>query len=236
MRGSSRFLLVLLTGSLAACQSQTQSQAGAPALKSVDQKASYAIGYQTGGQIAPTEAHLDLDAFMAGVRDGMANNDLALPEEDLQEAVDSFYVIVNEERHERWVAEEARNIAEAKAFFEKNGAREGVTTTESGLQYEVLRRGDGPTPGPDDRVEVNYKGTLLDGTVFDSSYDRDEPSTFRAGGLIAGFSEGLQLMPVGSEYRLYIPADLAYGAKGRPPEIGPNAALIFDVELLRIVN
>ena len=108
--------------------------------------------------------------------------------------------------------------------------------TESGLQYEVIREGEGARPGPDDRVSVHYKGTLIDGTQFDSSYDRGEPAQFGVGGVIAGFSEGLQLMTVGSHYRLYIPSELGYGAQGTGANIGPNATLIFELELLEIVR
>ena len=129
-----------------------------------------------------------------------------------------------------------KNKTEGETYMAENGAKDGVVTTESGLQYEVLREGDGPRPTADDQVSVNYKGTLIDGTQFDSSYDRGEPVVFQVGGVIAGFSEALLLMPVGSQFRVVIPGDLAYGPQGAGGEIGPNATLIFEIELLDIVE
>ena len=121
------------------------------------------------------------------------------------------------------------NAQRSAAFLAENGVREGVITTESGLQYEVLEAGEGATPGPGDSVQVHYRGTLVDGTEFDSSYARGEPVTFGVGQVIAGWTEALQLMPVGAKYKLYIPSDLAYGAGGAGDRIGPNSALILPV-------
>ena len=127
-----------------------------------------------------------------------------------------------------------KNKEEGAAFLAENRTKPEIKTTESGLQYEILREGTGEKPGPGDRVKVNYEGKLLDGTVFDSSYKRGEPLVFGVNQVIKGWTEGLQLMPVGSKYRFYIPADLAYGARGAGKDIGPFATLIFDVELLEI--
>ncbi|MCC8113555.1 MAG: FKBP-type peptidyl-prolyl cis-trans isomerase [Bacteroidales bacterium] len=127
-----------------------------------------------------------------------------------------------------------RNLRQGQAFLAENAKRPEVTTTPSGLQYEVLRQGDGATPLATEEVEVNYEGRLLDGTVFDSSYQRGEPITFPLNRVIPGWTEGLQLMPIGSKYRLFIPSDLAYGQRGAGPAIGPNSTLVFDVELLDI--
>ena len=126
------------------------------------------------------------------------------------------------------------NMAAATAFLAENAAKEGVVVTDSGLQYEVVTAGDGPKPGPEDTVEVHYRGTLLDGTEFDSSYARGETVTFGVGQVIPGWTEALQLMPVGSKYKLVIPPELGYGAGGAGQVIGPNAALVFDVELIAI--
>ncbi len=224
-------LIAFIPLALGGCQSQ-----GAPSLETQDQKASYAIGLQTGSQLAPAETHIDLNAVMAGIRDGMAGKDPAAPQAELQAALQSLGAVVSQEQQERAAVQGESNAAEGEAFLARNANKEGVTVTESGLQYEVLREGDGPRPGPEDQVSVNYKGTLIDGTQFDSSYDRGQPNTFGVNGVIQGFSEGLQLMPVGSHYRFYIPSDLAYGANGAGPDIGPNATLIFDVELLEIVK
>ena len=126
------------------------------------------------------------------------------------------------------------NLAAATAFLAENKAKEGVIVTESGLQYQVIREGDGPKPGPEDTVEVNYAGTLIDGTEFDSSYKRGESVTFGVGQVIPGWTEALQLMPVGSKFKLVIPPELGYGAGGAGQAIGPNAALVFEVELISI--
>jgi len=228
-RIGSLFLLSALV--LSAC-----GPSGTPSLETEDQKASYGIGHQMGGQLAPAEAHIDVDAFLAGVRDGMAGNDPALAQAEIQLALQSLSERVNAEETERRAAEGESNAAEGEAFLAENAAKEGVSVTESGLQYEVLREGEGPRPGPQDQVRIHYRGTLIDGTQFDGSYDRGEPATFVVSGVISGFSEGLQLMPVGSHYRLFIPSELGYGPGGYGRNIGPNATLIFEVELLEIVE
>ncbi|MFM9053078.1 MAG: FKBP-type peptidyl-prolyl cis-trans isomerase, partial [Bacteroidota bacterium] len=128
------------------------------------------------------------------------------------------------------------NSAESKKFLENNKKKNGVTTTASGLQYEVIKQGTGPKPTAEDTVRTHYHGTLIDGTVFDSSVERGEPAEFPVGAVIKGWTEALQLMPVGSKYRLYIPSDLAYGERSAGPKIGPGSTLIFDVELLEIVS
>ena len=127
-----------------------------------------------------------------------------------------------------------KNQEDGEAYLKENGAKQGVTTTASGLQYEVLKQGDGPQPTADDTVSINYTGTLIDGTVFDSSEKHGGPATFGVGGMIKGFTEALELMPVGSKYRFVIPAELAYGEQGAGEDIGPNATLIFEIELLSI--
>ena len=130
--------------------------------------------------------------------------------------------------------EATENKAKGEAFLAENGAREGVETTESGLQYEILETGSGPQPSVTDTVSVHYRGTFLDGSQFDSSYERGSPASFAVNRVIAGWTEGLQLMPVGSTWKLYIPSDLAYGDRGSPPLIGPGETLIFEVKLLDI--
>ena len=129
----------------------------------------------------------------------------------------------------------AKNIEEGTAFLAENAQKEGVVTLESGLQYEIITEGDGPRPTLEDQVKVHYKGTLIDGTEFDSSYQRGQPATFAVSGVIAGFTEALMFMGVGSHYRFFIPSDLAYGEAGRGGPIGPNTVLIFEMELLEIL-
>ena len=182
-------LVLSLSGliALSACQ----SQGGTPSLDTEDQKASYGIGLQMGSQLGPAESHMDLDAFMAGVRDGMAGEAPALSQEEIQAALQTLNTTVQAEETERRTAAAETNATEGEAFLAENAAKEGVTVTESGLQYEILREGEGARPDSEDRVTIHYKGTLLDGTQFDSSYDRGEPATFGVNGVIPGFSDGI---------------------------------------------
>ena len=173
-------------------------------------------------------------AFQRGVRDAMDGAEPALPDTVIQAALHEFSQSVMEAQRQERQALGEKNRTEGEAYLKENGARPEVTTTESGLQYEVLSEGDGPRPTADQQVRVHYKGTLVDGKEFDSSYGR-EPVVFPVGDVIAGFSEALQLMPVGSKYRVVIPGDLGYGTSGAGEDIGPNAMLIFEVELLEIV-
>ncbi len=223
--------LIILPLTLAACQ----PQGGTPTLETEDQKASYGIGLQIGSQLAPTDPFIDMDAFRAGIRDGMAGADPAVPIEELQTASQTFNQKVMEEQTRRMAEEADKNAEEGAAFLAENATKEGVTVTESGLQYEVLREGDGIRPTADQTVSIHYRGTLIDGTQFDSSYDGGQPATFGVTAVIQGFSEGLQLMSVGSHYMFYIPADIGYGMNGQG-RIGPNATLIFEVEMLEILQ
>jgi FKBP-type peptidyl-prolyl cis-trans isomerase len=220
--------LALSVLALGACQG------GTPSLDTDDQKASYGIGHQMGGQLLPAEARIDLDAFLAGIRDGIAGNEPALDPAEIQAALQALSEAVSADEMEKQAAAAEANAAEGEAFLAENAQKDGVMVTASGLQYEVLREGEGAMPLPEDQVTINYKGTLIDGTQFDSSYDRGEPATFSVGGVISGFSEGLQLMTVGSHYRFFIPGDLGYGPQGSGRVIGPSATLIFEVELLEI--
>ncbi|MDT8340988.1 MAG: FKBP-type peptidyl-prolyl cis-trans isomerase, partial [Longimicrobiales bacterium] len=205
-------------------------------LVSEDQKASYAFGMDVGTQFQPAGDLLDVDAFMRGFRDAIAGADAALDPLEIQTVMQGFSERVREAQMRTREQDGERNRETGEAFRTENGARAEVTTTASGLQYEVLRPGDGPIPGPNAQVTIHYRGTLVDGTVFDSSYDRGQPATFGVGGVIPGFSEGLQLMPVGSQYRLVIPPELGYGPQGAGADIGPDATLIFEVEMLEIVE
>jgi len=218
---------------LAACGGTGSSNA---ALDTDDQKASYGIGLDMGRSLEPAKGRLDMAAFTRGVEDAMSGADPALAEDVVQAALQAFSQSIMEARQAEETAAAEKNKAEGEEYMAENGAREGVVTTESGLQYEVLRQGDGPRPTAEDRIRIHYKGTLIDGTQFDSSYDRNEPAEFSVGGVIQGFSEALQLMPVGSQYRVVIPGNLAYGEQGTGGDIGPNATLIFEIEMLDIVK
>ena len=199
-------------------------------LQTDDAKLSYMIGHSFGEYLKDLPAELDMKALMAGIEHGRKGADSLLSEQEAEALRHSFAQKAQEALAKRQAEQARKNLAEGQAFLEANKAEEGVQTTESGLQYKVLEPGDGPRPGPQDSVTVHYRGTLLDGETFDSSYDRGEPITFPLDGVIQGWSEGVQLMRVGAKHRLFIPPDLGYGDRGP----SPNAVLIFDVELLGI--
>lgn len=226
-------LMALMTG----CSMESPEAGVDAALETDDEKASYGIGLNIGQGLVPLAERIDVNSFAMGLRDALAEADPAVPQEELHELLNSLQVDLQQAQQQAMAAEADANQATADSFLAANAEREGVTTTESGLQYEVIEQGDGPRPGPEDEVTLNYRGTLIDGTQFDSSYDRGEPATFSPGGVIPGFAEGIQLMPVGSKYKLYIPPELGYGPQGRPGGgIAPNSTLIFEVELLEIAQ
>ena len=219
---------------LAACQQQSPPEPAAVALDTPEQRLSYGVALGLGRNMANDGMTIDVDAFAAGLRDALSGAAQKLSDEDIQAEMVAFQQRIDAEREANSQALGQANAAAATVFLTENGAREGVLTTPSGLQYEVLEAGAGASPGANDRVQVHYRGTLLDGTEFDSSYARGEPVVFGVGQVISGWTEALQLMQVGAKYKLFIPSDLAYGAGGAGDLIGPNAALIFEVELLDI--
>ena len=223
------FLTATILATTVACQ-----QAETVSFETDAQKASYGIGLNMGRQLQPAADHIDMAALRAGIEDAMAERDSRLADDELMAAMQAFNQQLQAEMQAEAEAEGQKNAEEGEAFLSENATRDGVTTTASGLQYEVMREAEGSSPAPTDQVTIHYRGTLIDGTEFDSSYERGSPATFSVGGVIPGFSEGLQLMSVGSQYRFFIPGDIAYGAGGSPPNIGPNATLIFEVELLEI--
>ena len=192
------------------------------------------VGTDVGRSLAPIKDEIEMPVFLQAVRTLMASGKPLLSDADMDRIRDEFSKRMDAREKERAANAGRRNAEAGAAFLAKNRAEKGVITTASGLQYRVLRQGNGPRPRPSDRVRVHYRGTLLDGTVFDSSYDRGQPVEFALGQVIAGWTEGLSLMPVGAKYRFWIPASIAYGERGSPPTIGPNATLTFDVELLDI--
>jgi FKBP-type peptidyl-prolyl cis-trans isomerase FklB len=204
------------------------------ALETDEQKLGYSLGATLGQSIQQDVEDLDIDSFSQAIRDVFAGGELALSDEEMAQTLNDFQ---QESMRNRAAEAEARaeaNVAESEAYLAENADKEGVTVTDSGLQYRELESGEGASPKADDSVEVHYEGTLIDGTVFDSSYERGEPVTFKVGQVIEGWQEALQLMSVGDTWEVVIPSDLAYGDYGQGP-IGPNQALIFKVELLDIV-
>ena len=198
------------------------------------QRMGYALGANVGHTFREQKFPVDVDAVISGLRDSFTNGKLKMEDAKINETLQQLQQTLQANAAAEQQAASTRNAEEAKAFFAKNGTAEGVTTTASGLQYQILKAGDGKKPGKEDTVKVHYRGTLLNGTVFDSSYDRGEPVTFPVNAVIPGWTEALQLMPVGSKWKIFIPSDLGYGPGGAGDKIGPNAALVFEVELLSI--
>ncbi len=226
--------------SLQACNQQTStggdaaSADAAPKLETSEQRLSYGIAYNLGSRMHNDGMNIDTSAFTAGFRDGVTGQPGQLSEEEVAAEIQAYQEKMIAEQQAAQEELAAKNLAAGTTFLEENKAREGVVVTESGLQYEVFETGEGEVAGPDDTVEVHYRGMLIDGTEFDSSYSRGQTVTFGVGQVIPGWTEALQLMPVGSKWKLFIPPELGYGAGGAGQMIGPNAALIFDVELVSI--
>lgn len=203
--------------------------------KTMTEKVSYVLGVNIGRSMKRDYVDIDPELLARGLKDALYGDDDAVivSDEDMQAVMEMWQETQMQRIQQKMAEQAAQNKADAAEFLAENAKRDEVTVTESGLQYEVLRPAEGPKPGPEDTVSVHYRGTLLDGKQFDSSYDRGQPATFPVGGVIPGWVEGLQLMSVGSKYKLYIPPELAYGERGNRG-IEPNSALIFEVELLEI--
>jgi FKBP-type peptidyl-prolyl cis-trans isomerase FklB len=199
---------------------------------STEEQASYGIGYQMGEQLASNPFDgLDIEIVRDGIIDGFAKSSPSVSNDALRLAFNEIHQRMQAAKQDQF----AGAVQEGADFLAKNAEREEITSTESGLQYEVLNQSSGDKPTADSTVRVHYHGTLMDGSVFDSSYDRGEPAEFPVGGVIKGWTEALQLMSVNDKLRLYVPHDLAYGEQGAGAAIGPYSTLIFDVELLDII-
>lgn len=218
------FVATILAAFLASSFAQDQSTAQ---LKDSKDKASYAIGLNIGRNFKKQNVDLNAEALMLGVKDAFSGKKPALSETEEREAMNNL----QKEAMEKQKAMADKNAAEGKKFLEENKKKEGVKATATGLQYKVIKEGNGPQPKAVDTVTVDYKGTLIDGTEFDSSYKRGQPATFPLNGVIKGWTEGLQLVKTGGKYQFFIPADLAYGERQMGPDIPPNSTLIFEVEL-----
>lgn len=197
---------------------------------------SYAIGMNIGQSLQDAPVELQREHLIRGLTDAMEGRETLLTEEQQRAAMQEFMTDLEIARRERAAAEAEENKREGDTFLAENKTREGVEVTDSGLQYEVLEPGEGESPDADDRVTVHYEGRLIDDTVFDSSIERGEPVTFPVDAVIPGWSEALQLMKEGAEYRLFVPPDLAYGERGAGADIGPHETLIFDVRLIEVVE
>jgi FKBP-type peptidyl-prolyl cis-trans isomerase len=205
-------------------------------LKTEKDKVSYMVGMQIGASLAQIKDEIDLNVVNKAIASTLKGEEPLLTQEQAMEVQKNFAERLQAKRATEMQEMATKNKAEGEAFLAKNKSAAGVKTTASGLQYKVEKEGTGPKPAATDTVKVHYTGTLLDGTKFDSSVDRGQPAQFALNAVIPGWTEALALMPVGSKYTLWIPSALAYGDRGTPGPIGPNATLKFDVELLEIVK
>ena len=227
-------LFLLITAAVPViAQNEAQEKGEAPKLETPNDKASYAIGYNIGKEILNKELDPNPAALVAGITAALAGEKSVLSPTE----IDAAFKAMKSEMQEKALAKSASNLKDGKAFLEANKAKDGVKVTKSGLQYIVLKEGSGAKPTRESTVSTHYRGKLIDGTVFDNSYEGDEPTeadkpaSFGVTQVIKGWTEALQLMKVGAKYRLFLPSELAYGENG-PPGIGPNSVLVFDIELV----
>ena len=206
----------------------------APKLTTFQEKLSYATGLDVGGYFKEMGQEIQLENLTRGITDAYTGKEPAMTKAEVGQVLQEFAEKMQAKQVAQLNALQEKNAAAGKAYLEENKKKKGVVETKSGLQYEILVKGTGQKPGPSDVVKFNYTGSFIDGKEFDSSVKRGAPLTMPVSQLIPGWTEALQLMPVGSKYHLVVPADLAYGESGLPPVIEPNAVLLFDVELLAI--
>jgi FKBP-type peptidyl-prolyl cis-trans isomerase FklB len=207
---------------------------GEMVLKTEKDKLSYALGMDIGNSLKIQSIDIDPEVFSQAIKDVTTGNKTLLTDDEFQETMKKFQkeMVARQADQERIVAE--KNKAEGEAFLSENKKKEGVKTTESGLQYIVFRDGKGDSPKATDKVTVHYRGMLINGTEFDSSYRRGQPASFPVNGVIPGWTEALQLMKPGAKWKIFLPSDIAYGERGAGQHIGPNSALIFEVELISV--
>lgn len=226
MKIKASLLAIAFSVSLVSCNGQRG--AGDVTLKNLSDSVAYSIGVSIGSNMKKDGLDsLNLDILKAAMAAAMKGDSLQIPMFEAQGCIQSYL-----SQKQKMASD--KNAEAGRKFLEETKKKPGVVTTASGLEYEVIKKGSGPMPTATDTVVTHYHGTLIDGTVFDSSVDRGQPAEFPVGAVIKGWTEALQLMPVGSKYRLYVPSDLAYGERGAGGKIGPNTTLIFDVELIEI--
>lgn len=224
-------LTALFALGLLACQSNTQVNVK---IKSQTDSVSYAIGLDIGKNLKSQNIEVTPEVLAQGIKDIMDSNKTLLTETEAQEVIMAFQKRLMAKHEEKMKGQGDKNKIAGEEFLAANKAKEGVVTLPSGLQYKVIKMGTGKKPAATDNVTVHYRGTLIDGTEFDSSIGRGEPATFQLDQVIKGWTEGVQLMPVGSKFEFYIPSDLGYGERGAGQIIQPNSTLIFEVELISI--
>ncbi|HVU27036.1 MAG TPA: FKBP-type peptidyl-prolyl cis-trans isomerase [Verrucomicrobiae bacterium] len=213
---------------------RAQTANGTNVLSDTKDRTSYAIGMTMGERLRQQEIDLNQEMFVRGFEDAQKGTNTLLSEQEMRDTLNQFQREMMAKQQKLHEEQLAKNKKESAEFLTANKTKPGIETLPDGLQYKVITNGDGEIPAADDTVTVNYTGTLIDGTEFDSSVKRGKPATFKVGGVIHGWTEALEKMKVGSKWQLFIPSDLAYGDYGRPPQIPPGATLIFDVELLSV--
>lgn len=228
--------LALLAMGPSLAMAQKPNAAVSNPLSSPQGQTSYALGMNIGSSLRADGIAIDGNAFLKGVQDALANAKPALSEQEMSGLLSQLQSDIRSRRIEKQAQAAAANRSLGEAFLKANGVKPGVKILASGLQYQVVTVGTGPVPTASDTVVCNYTGTLIDGTEFDSSATHGGPASFPVEGVIKGWTEALQLMPVGSKWRLFVPAALAYGERGAGEDIGPNAVLVFDIELLSIAK
>jgi FKBP-type peptidyl-prolyl cis-trans isomerase FklB len=217
-----------------AAKTAAAKSAATTALKTPKDKFSYALGMNLGASLHKQSVDVDPSIVAQGLRAALAGGKTLLTQEEAQAALMEVQNELRKKQQEKMQVAGEANKKEGEAFLASNKAKEGVVTLPSGLEYKILKEGNGPKPTASDSVVCNYRGTLINGTEFDSSHKRGQPATFPVNGVIKGWTEALQLMPVGSKWQLFVPSSLAYAERGAGGDIGPNATLIFEVELLSI--
>ncbi len=202
--------------------------------KTQKDRISYVIGVDIGTNLKKNSIDVNPDLLLRGIKDGLSGSKLMMSDQEIKETIAAFQKEIQARKEEMAKKMGEKNKREGEAFLAENKKKEGVVTLASGLQYRILKKGSGKKPKLTDTVTAHYKGTLIDGTEFDSSYRRNQPVSFPVNGVIAGWTEALQLMEEGARWQLFIPPHLAYGERGAGPQIGPNATLIFEVELISV--
>lgn len=231
------FVIAILCGSffaMQACSQQKTAKNKDVSLKTFQDSLSYSIGMQIGSNLVQQNIEVNAETLMAALRESYSKGKPLLTEAQVASIMNKFQAQMMEKQQAEAKKKGDENIKKGQDFLAQNGKKAGVKTTASGLQYEVIKEGTGKQPTAENTVTVHYTGTLINGKKFDSSVDRGEPATFPLKGVIAGWTEGLQLMKIGAKYRFYIPSNLGYGDRGAGADIGPNEVLIFDVELIDV--
>lgn len=231
MRFSSVIVIILISLGAASCQ---ENKVKKEDLKNQQDKVSYSIGLDIGRNLKQNSIKIEIDKFVQGLKDGISDTSSLLTQEEIAQVMTQFQQEMMQQKNNEMKAEGDKNKKAGEEFLKVNKTKAGVKTTASGLQYKVLKSGSGKTPKLTDTVVAHYKGTLIDGTEFDNSYKRGEPLTIPVSGVIKGWTEALQLMKEGDKWMLYIPSELGYGEFGAGNVIGPNATLIFEIELISV--